>query len=196
MTERIDAWTHILPKKYFAKLQTFGSASGRLKRWLTLRSLYDLDERFRIMDGFPRYRQFLTPSLPPVEELADGQGATDLARLWRDAGSLSDPRALLEPILAITISVPNEFTSKVQRIVSGRRGQILGFDAKPGFTGWDEVKCSIPQAETHDLIVELRSTTQGVGTYSQSFDRLAELTGRLADKAIEARKAMLEENGR
>jgi predicted TIM-barrel fold metal-dependent hydrolase len=84
MTERIDAWTHILPKKYFAKLQTVGSASGRLKRWLTLKSLYDLDERFRIMDGFPRYRQFLTPSLPPVEELADGDGATDLARLMND----------------------------------------------------------------------------------------------------------------
>ena len=106
-----------------------------------------------------------------------------------------DP-VLLEPILSVTISVPNEFTSKIQRIVSGRRGQILGFDAKPGFAGWDEVKCSIPQAETHDLIVELRSTTQGVGTYSYAFDRLAELTGKLAEKAIEARKAALEENGR
>ena len=118
------------------------------------------------------------------------------ARIAMSDGLPNCEPVLLEPILAITISVPNEFTSKVQRIVSGRRGQILGFDAKPGFTGWDEVKCSIPQAETHDLIVELRSTTQGVGTYSQSFDRLAELTGRLADKAIEARKAMLEENGR
>ena len=106
-----------------------------------------------------------------------------------------DP-VLLEPILAVSIAVPNEFTSKIQRIVSGRRGQILGFDAKAGFKGWDEVKCSIPQAEVHDLIVELRSTTQGVGTYTYSFDRLAELTGKLADKAIEARKAALEENGR
>ncbi|MEI7608763.1 MAG: elongation factor G [Rhodospirillaceae bacterium] len=106
-----------------------------------------------------------------------------------------DP-VLLEPILSVTIAVPNEFTSKIQRIVSGRRGQILGFDAKPGFAGWDEVKCSIPQAETHDLIVELRSTTQGVGTYSYAFDRLAELTGKLAEKAIEAKKAALEEAGR
>ena len=106
-----------------------------------------------------------------------------------------DP-VLLEPILAVSITVPNDFTSKIQRIVSGRRGQILGFDAKAGFTGWDEVKCSIPQAEVHDLIVELRSTTQGVGTYTYSFDRLAELTGKLADKAIEARKAALEESGR
>jgi predicted TIM-barrel fold metal-dependent hydrolase len=118
----IDAWTHILPKQYFAKLQTVGSASGRLKRWLTLRSLYDLDERFRIMDRFAGYRQFLTPSLPPVEDLAEGQAATDLARLmndelaelvaaypdrfagWCGALSLLDPQAAVKEIdrLAMT----------------------------------------------------------------------------------------------
>jgi elongation factor G len=102
---------------------------------------------------------------------------------------------LLEPILAVTVAVPNEFTSRVQRVVSGRRGQILGFDAKPDFKGWDEVKCTIPQAEMHDLIVELRSLTVGVGTFTDSFDRLAEITGRIADRAIEQRKAALEENG-
>jgi len=55
MTECIDAWTHILPQRYFARLQTIGSASGRLKRWLTLKTLFDLDARFRVMDGFPGY---------------------------------------------------------------------------------------------------------------------------------------------
>ncbi len=118
------------------------------------------------------------------------------ARIAMSDGLPSCDPVLLEPILSVLISVPNEFTSKIQRIVSGRRGQILGFDAKPGFNGWDEVKCSIPQAEIHDLIVELRSTTQGVGTYTSSFDRLAELVGRLAEKAIDARKAALEDNGR
>ena len=103
---------------------------------------------------------------------------------------------LLEPILSVTVSVPNDFTSRVQRIVSSRRGQILGFDAKSGFAGWDEVKCTIPQAEIHDLIVELRSLTLGVGTFTQSFDRLSEITGRIAEKAIEQRRALLEEAGR
>lgn len=84
MPDYIDAWTHIHPTKYFAKLQTLGSASGRLKRWVTVKSLFDLDERFRIMDRFQGYRQFLTPSLPPVEDLADGQAATDLACLMND----------------------------------------------------------------------------------------------------------------
>ena len=43
----------------------------------------------------------------------------------------------------------------------------------------------IPQAEIRDLIIELRSATAGVGTFKASFDHLAELTGRLADQAIE-----------
>jgi elongation factor G len=95
-----------------------------------------------------------------------------------------DP-VLLEPITHVTISVPNEHTAKVQRVITGRRGQILGYDAKPGWKGWDEVSAHMPQSEIHDLIIELRSLTLGVATYAWKFDHLAELTGRLADKVIE-----------
>jgi len=55
-----------------------------------------------------------------------------------------DP-VLLEPIHHVEISVPNAFTSKVQRLISGRRGQILGYDAKDGWTGWDTVSANLPQ---------------------------------------------------
>ncbi|MBK3775454.1 elongation factor G [Azospirillum sp. YIM DDC1] len=98
---------------------------------------------------------------------------------------------LLEPILTVSIAVPSDFTSKVQRLVSGRRGQILGYDARPGWQGWDEVKAYLPQAEIHDLIVELRSLSLGVGTFTWSFERLQELTGKAADKAVEIRKETL-----
>jgi predicted TIM-barrel fold metal-dependent hydrolase len=84
MPERIDAWTHIFPKAYFARLRTMASAAGPLKRWLELKSLYELDHRFRLMDGFAGYRQLLTPSMPPTEDLADGQAAVDLMRLMND----------------------------------------------------------------------------------------------------------------
>jgi elongation factor G len=96
---------------------------------------------------------------------------------------------LLEPIMAVTIAVPSDFTAKAQRLISGRRGQILGYDARPGWAGWDEVNARLPQSEMHDLIVELRSLTQGVGTFTFAFDHLAELTGRLADRAVEMRQA-------
>jgi elongation factor G len=91
---------------------------------------------------------------------------------------------LLEPVNHVEISVPNGFTSRVQRIVSGRRGQILGFDAKPGWAGWDAVAANMPAADLHDLIVELRSVTLGVGTYVTRFDHLQELTGKLAEKVL------------
>ncbi|HEC90646.1 MAG TPA: elongation factor G, partial [Alphaproteobacteria bacterium] len=96
---------------------------------------------------------------------------------------------LLEPVLQVSVSVPCDFTSKVQRLVSGRRGQILGFDAKPGWKGWDEVMARIPQTEMHDLIIDLRSATLGVGTFEWSFDHLQELSGKVADGVIADRAA-------
>jgi len=57
MPDMFDAWTHIFPRAYFSKLQTIGSATGPLKRWMSLKSLYDLDVRFEIMDRFEGYTQ-------------------------------------------------------------------------------------------------------------------------------------------
>ena len=96
---------------------------------------------------------------------------------------------LLEPISEVHISVPSEFTPKAQRLVTGRRGgQVLGFDAKPGWNGWDIVSAYIPQAEMSDVVVELRSLTMGVGSFTWAFHHLQELIGRDADKVVEARK--------
>ncbi|HXQ50824.1 MAG TPA: elongation factor G [Stellaceae bacterium] len=94
---------------------------------------------------------------------------------------------LLEPIHFVEISVPNAFTSRVQRIVSGRRGQLLGFDAKADWAGWDLVTAHLPLSEIQDLIVELRSVTLGVASYAERFDHLQELTGRLAEKVIQGK---------
>jgi len=96
---------------------------------------------------------------------------------------------LLEPILAVEINVPSDATAKINGIISQRRGQILGFDARPGWNGWDSVKAHMPAAEMHDLIVELRSATAGVGTYTFKFDHLAELTGKLAEQVLAESKS-------
>lgn len=95
---------------------------------------------------------------------------------------------LLEPVMNVAVSVPSEFTPKVQRIVTGRRGQLLGYDTKPGWKGWDEIKAMIPQAEMGDLIIELRSQSLGVGTYAAAFDHLQEIVGREADQVVSERK--------
>ena len=101
---------------------------------------------------------------------------------------------LLEPIFKVDITLPNEFTSKIQRLVSGRRGHILGFTSKDGWNGWDQVTVQLPQSEMHDLIIELRSMTLGVGNFEWSFDHLQELSGKEADEVIQRRKAATTQN--
>ncbi|HEX3989751.1 MAG TPA: elongation factor G [Acetobacteraceae bacterium] len=83
-------------------------------------------------------------------------------------------QVLLEPIDHVTISVPNDLTPRAQRLLTGRRGQILGFGEREGWPGWDDVEALVPEAELHDLIIDLRSQTQGLGTYRKRFDHLAE----------------------
>jgi elongation factor G len=137
----------------------------------------------------------------PVVDLSvtlyDGQhhsvDSSDMA--FRRAGILAmkdalpncDP-VLLEPVASVTISIPSEYTGQAQSVISKRRGQILGFAAKDGWKGWDQVNAYMPQSELHDLIVDLRSLTLGVGTFDWTFDHLAELTGREADMIIGQRK--------
>jgi elongation factor G len=89
---------------------------------------------------------------------------------------------LLEPIMAVKIAVPSEATAKINGIISARRGQILGFDARPGWPGWDVIDSHLPEAEIHDLIIELRSVTAGAGSFEAKFDHLVELTGKLAEQ--------------
>jgi elongation factor G len=91
---------------------------------------------------------------------------------------------LLEPVMEVDIAVPSDATARVNGMIPQRRGQILGFDARPGWPGWDVVSAHIPESEIEDLIVELRSATAGVGTYKARFHHLAELTGRLADQVL------------
>ena len=112
------------------------------------------------------------------------------ARVGMSEGAPLCHPVLLEPICEVHICVPSEFTPKAQRLVTGRRGgQVLGFDAREGWTGWDVVSAYIPQAEMSDVIVELRSLTMGVGSFTWAFHHLQELVGRDADKVVEARKA-------
>jgi len=99
---------------------------------------------------------------------------------------------LLEPIMEVEIAIPNEATARINGMIPQRRGQILGFDAREGWPGWDLVRAQIPESEMGDLIVELRSATAGVGTFSAKFHHLAELTGRLADNVLAAHKEAAE----
>jgi elongation factor G len=92
---------------------------------------------------------------------------------------------LLEPIDHVTVSVPNQFTAGVQRLLSGRRGQILGYAERQGWPGWDDVEALVPETELHDLILQLRAETLGLGSYRHAFDHLAEAHGKLVEKHMQ-----------
>jgi elongation factor G len=112
------------------------------------------------------------------------QAFKQAARIAMQEGLAKCQPSLLEPILAIMISVPTEFTANVLRLVNGHRGQVLGYEAKPNWRGWDEVQVHLPQAEMQNLIVELRSLTMGVGTFRWRFDHLQEVPDKVAERVL------------
>ena len=89
---------------------------------------------------------------------------------------------LLEPIMKVAIHTPNQATASVTAMVPQRRGQILGFEARENWLGWDTVSALIPMATLADMIIELRSSTSGVATYEAEFDHMEQVEGRLADQ--------------
>ena len=93
---------------------------------------------------------------------------------------------LLEPILSVKVSVPAECTAKVLQLVSGRRGQILGYESLTEWKGWDQVTAYLPQAEMHNFIIELRSLTMGVGTFTWTYDHLQEVPDKVTSKVLTA----------
>ena len=113
------------------------------------------------------------------------------ARIAMSDGMPQCSPVLLEPIVAVEVHAPSDATSRVNQIISGHRGQLLGFDGREGWPGWDTVKAHMPESEIGSLIIELRSATTGVGTFVFKQDHMAELTGRMADQVITNRKASL-----
>ena len=138
------------------------------------------------------------PVVDVAVTLTDGQfhsvDSSEMAFKMAVALALKDglPRCtpmLLEPIDNVTVSVPNEHTSKVLQLVSQKRGQILGFEPKDAWPGWDEVKVQLPHGEMGDLIISLRSLTQGVGFFEWAPDRLEVVPDQLAEKVVAQHQA-------
>ncbi|MCA0276793.1 MAG: elongation factor G [Proteobacteria bacterium] len=107
------------------------------------------------------------------------------AKIAMKEGMAACSPVLLEPVMKVSIVTPSDATARIIALVPQRRGQILGYDARDGWPGWDVVEATMPQSEIGDLIIELRSATAGVATYRAEFDHMAELTGRLADEAMQ-----------
>lgn len=112
------------------------------------------------------------------------QAFKQAARIAMTEGMPKCNPVLLEPILSINVSAPSEFTSKVLQLITGRRGQILGYEGISGWKGWDRVSAYLPQAEMHNFIIELRSLTLGVGSFKWEYAHLQEVPEKLVQNLL------------
>ncbi len=112
------------------------------------------------------------------------QAFKQAARLAMQTGIPQGEPILLEPILHVEVTTPSDFTSKALQLLSGKRGQILGYEGRNDWQGWDNISAYLPQAEMHDFIVELRSLTLGVGSFHWQYDHLQEVPEKLSDRIV------------
>ncbi|MDB9506982.1 elongation factor G [Microcystis aeruginosa CS-338/01] len=112
------------------------------------------------------------------------QAFKQAARLAMTEGLPKCHPVLLEPILSVMVLAPSEYTAKVLQLISGKRGQIQGFEASEEWKGWDQITTYLPQAEMHDFIVDLRSLTMGVGFFQWDEDHLQEVPDKLRDGVL------------
>jgi elongation factor G len=109
---------------------------------------------------------------------------------FKIAGSLAFKKAvesanpvLLEPIMKVTITTPDEFMGDIMGDLNGRRGRVLGMDTAGKY---QVINAEVPLAEFLTYAPDLRSMTGGRGIYSMEFSRYDEVPAQLSEKVIEA----------
>jgi elongation factor G len=111
---------------------------------------------------------------------------------FKQAAAEADPY-LLEPIMLMTISVPDEVVGDVVGDLNSRRGRPLGMEPKGAAT---EIKAEVPMAEVLDYAPDLRAVTGGRGDYTMEFVRYEEVPSHIAQKVIAEAKAEEEQGVR
>jgi elongation factor G len=100
--------------------------------------------------------------------------------------------ALLEPIMAVEIRVPDAYMGEVNRDLNGRRGRVLGMDTDGDM---QVIIAHVPQAELFNYATELRSLAQGRGSFKATLDHYDDVPGHIAEKVMDAHRKELEAAG-
>jgi elongation factor G len=97
---------------------------------------------------------------------------------------------LLEPVMLAEISVPEQFMGDIMGDMNSRRGRILGMESSQGF---QKIKAYVPMAEMLKYSIDLRSMTQGRGSFSMKFDHYEEVPAHIAEQVVAANRAAKKE---
>jgi elongation factor G len=103
---------------------------------------------------------------------------------FKDGCSKANP-VLLEPVFKVEVVVPEDYMGEVMGNVSSRRGRIEGME---GRNGLQAIRAIVPLAEMFGYATDLRSRTQGRGTYTMQFSHFEEVPKNVAEQIIEKRK--------
>ena len=98
---------------------------------------------------------------------------------------------LMEPVMHVEVSVPDEYMGDIMGDMNKRRGRILGMEQ---VDGKQLIVAEVPQAEMFKYATDLRSMTQARGSFKMTFERYEDVPQMIASKIIEARKAELEDD--
>ena len=99
---------------------------------------------------------------------------------FKDGMKKADP-VLMEPIMKVEVSVPEEYLGDVIGNINSRRGNLMGMES---VSGNQEIKAEVPLSEMFGYATDLRSCTQGRGNYSMTFDHYAEVPKSIGEKII------------
>ena len=102
---------------------------------------------------------------------------------FKDAMAKAAP-ALLEPIMKVEVTMPEEYMGDVIGDINSRRGRIEGME---DISGGKMIKAFVPLSEMFGYATDLRSKTQGRGNYSMFFDKYEQAPKSVQDKVIASR---------
>ncbi len=88
---------------------------------------------------------------------------------------------LLEPIMHVEVVIPDEYMGDVMGDITGRRGRIEGME---GIEGAQHIRALVPLSQMFGYATDLRSKTQGRGTFSMEFDRYEQAPKSVTEKAL------------
>ncbi len=138
-----------------------------------------------VMAGYPVVDTKVTLYDGSFHEVDSSELAFKIAAsmAFKDAMAKADP-VILEPIMKVTVTVPEEYMGDVMGDLNSRRGMIEGMDAIPGA---QQIRAKVPLSEMFGYATDLRSKTQGRGQYVMEPSDYAEVPKSISEKIITSR---------
>jgi len=139
---------------------------------------------FGVLAGYPMVDIKVTLQDGGYHDVDSSEMAFKMAgrMVFKEAARLANP-VLLEPVMAVEVTTPEDYMGDVIGDLNSRRGHIQAMEE--GLGGAKLIKALVPLSEMFGYVGDLRSRTQGRASYSMQFDSYAEVPKNVADEIIQ-----------